>query len=349
MSDGTEDRVFEIEVTYQDSGFTLNFPMDQWWDRVEKEFASFDAIKKFYRTDVDELAKNMSENGREIDPDEPREGPAIVVSNPPKEWKEDFGRAAPIIRLAEEQMVQMGLFTLVESEVEAQNKLADAGQFKPLIIRQSAFFEAYLEFQSQLAFQDLKEEPLSNNEMSLIEGMGHTDRIRLAHLFDVIDEVEHGYLQSMASLRNKLAHSPWGELNSNEEANVKATAESVLGILESKIEEAYESVEVGEIESGSDGFDIGFGGLDTDTQLLQLSILDVIDSKGGQISLSKLETILLRDPERVRQRCLRMDHIGYLDLNKDQEVVSIRKKGRELLREENYDDTGESDAESDLK
>jgi len=337
MSEGEKGQTYEIEVTYQDSSFSLNLPMDQWRDRIEDDFSSFDSIKKFYRTDIEEMAEKMSKHGQEVESSEGEleEEPSIVVSNPPSEWVEDFGQAAPYIRLAEEALVRMALFSLVEEEVEEQKKLWEAGQFKPLIIRQSAFFEGYLELQSQLEFQNQKEDSLSSNEMDIIEGMGHTDRIRLAHLFGVISEEEHGYLQSMASRRNELAHNPWGEISSDREANIKATAENVLGILESEIEEAHEEIEEYEEQPANDDFN-GFNKLDIDTQLLQLSILDVIASQGGEVSLAKIQSILSHNSDKVQQRCLRMHHIGYIELIQETDMVTILDEGRELLEREGY-------------
>jgi len=333
MSDDERDQIYEVEVKYHDSGMSVTFDLGQWGSRIEDDFSSFEAIKSFYRTDVEELAQKFSEEGEEIGPDETRDGPGIVISNAPKEWKEDMGRAAPFLRLAEEQMVRMALYSITEEEVEAQRQLLDDGQFKPLIIRQSAFFEAYLELQSQLEFQELKEGTLSNKEMDVIEDMGHTDRIRLAHLFGVIDEGEHGYLQSMATLRNRIAHSPWGEFDSDEEQNIKVTAEKVLEILESEIEQANEALEENEIPYPDDDFEMGFSALDPETQFLQLSILDVVRSQGGEMALSDIERVLPENRERVNQRCLRMNEVGYVDLD-DSGTVTILQKGRELLADE---------------
>jgi len=336
MPEWEERQIYEIEVAYQDSGFNLNFPMEQWRDRIKKDFRSFDSIKKFYRTDIEAMAERMSEHAKEVEPSEAgelEEGPSILVSNPPEQWLEDFGRAAPYIRLAEEQLVKMALFSLVEEEIEEQKKLREAGQFKPLIIRQSAFFESYLELQSQLAFQNQKEGSLSSNEMDIIEGMGHTDRIRLAHLFGVITEEEHGYLQSMASRRNELAHNPWGEVSSDSEANIKATAENVLEILESEIEAASVEIEKYEEQPANDDFN-GFDKLDIDTQLLQLSILDVIVSQDEEVSLAKIQSILSHDSDKVQQRCLRMHHIGYIEFIQETGMVTILDEGRELLERE---------------
>jgi hypothetical protein len=332
MSEDNNNQIYEIEVTYRDSGIALKLDMDQWRDRIKEDFSSFEDIKEFYRRDLAEFAEALSEHGKEIPPNESPDGPAIAVSNAPKAWKEDFSQAAPFLDLIEERLVRMGLFLITEQEVEAQRGLLDAGQFKPLLIRQSAFFEGYLELHSQLALQDQKDEPLSNKEMNLIEGMGHTDRIRLAHLFGVIDEEEHGHLQSMASLRNKLAHSPWGDFSDDQENNIEATARRVFEILKGEIEHSDDWDE--EMDSQAIGdFDIGFSGLDTSTQLLQLGILDVLEAQGEETSLSELCTVLPQDNGQIRQRTLRMDHIGYVNLNKESERVTLLEKGRTLLRE----------------
>lgn len=334
MSDELGDRVYEIEVTYQDSGMSLNMAMEEWRPRIEEDFSSFEAIQEFYRRDLEEIAESLTEHGREVEPDEEREGPGIVITNAPKEWKEDFAEAAPFLQLIEEQMVRMALFSLVEEELEEERRLWESEQYKPLIIRQSAFFESYLVLQCQLAFQQQKGESLSNNEMNMIEGMGHTDRIRLANLLGEIDEEDHGHLQSMASLRNKLAHSPWNGFDSDEEANIKSTARNVLNILESGIGAAYEAIERDEFGPSDDDFDIGFSGLDSETQLLQLGILDVMDANGGITALDHVETVVPGNPEDIRQRCLRMDHIGYLSLDMESKTVEILQKGEELLEAE---------------
>jgi len=98
MTRNENERIYEIEVTYQDSGFSLGFDMDEWQDRIKDDLSSFDVIKDFYRQDVEEMAKQMSEHGEEIAEEETPDGPEIVISNPPKEWKEDLDRAAPYLR-----------------------------------------------------------------------------------------------------------------------------------------------------------------------------------------------------------------------------------------------------------
>jgi hypothetical protein len=334
MPEEDNDHLYEIEVEYRDSGFLLELEMDQWWDRVEEDFSSFEDIKEFYRRDPTEFAEALSEHGEEIPPNESPDGPGIVVSNAPKQWKEDFSRAAPFLNLIDEQLVRMALYLITEQEVKSQQELLSANQFKPLLIRQSAFFEGFLELHSQLAFQDQKDGPLSNKEMSLIEDMGHTDRIRLAHLFDVIDEEEHGHLQSMASLRNQLAHSPWDDFDADQENNIKATAKSVFEILNAKIEQADDCVEEDIDSQAIDDFGTGFSGLEPRIQLLQLGILDVIKSQDEESTLSELCTVLPQEDSQIRQRTLRMDHIGYVDLDKESERVTLREKGQRLLQDE---------------
>lgn len=334
MSGDEEDRVYEIEVTYHDSGFSLGFDMDEWRGRIEEDFSSFESIKEFYRTDYDDFERAIGEYAEEVPTDQSYDGPGIVITNAPKGWKEDSERAAPFIRAAEKQMVRMGLFSLIEDEVEAQNDLLDVGRHKPLIIRQSAFFEAYLELQSQLAFQHDRDRPLSTSEMNVIEGMGHTDRIRLAHLLGVITEEEHGHLQSMATRRNELAHNPWSGFDDDEEMNIKTTAIKVLEILEGEINRVYEQIEEDDLGPADDSFDIGFGGLEPGLQLLQLGILDALDSLGGKAPVAKVALILPYDPDDVQQRCLRMDHMEYLALDAEGETATMLEKGEELLEAE---------------
>ena len=170
--------------------------------------------------------------------------------------------------------------------------------------------------------------------MDIIEGMGHRDRIRLARLLDVISKEEHGHLQSMASLRNKLSHTPWEELDSDEERNIQTTAEKIFNILQEKVEDRMELKEEREIDASESNFSVGFDALDPEVQVLQLEILDVLESQKGTAPLSKLSAILPFGDEKVRQRCLRMNEVGYLDLNKENESVSIRSQGIELLEEE---------------
>jgi len=63
--------------------------MDEWQDRIKDDLSLFDTIKDSYRQDVEEIEKQMSERGEEIAEEETLDGPGIVISNPPKEWKGD--------------------------------------------------------------------------------------------------------------------------------------------------------------------------------------------------------------------------------------------------------------------
>lgn len=265
----------------------------------------------------------------EVNEENTPEGPAIVVSNIPVEWQEDPSTLANLLEVFHREMVRMGLGFLIEKEIEEEQKMVNEGLYKPLIIRQSAFYEDLLKLRCQLELQDQKGDSLSNKEFKIIDNMGHRSRLRLARLFGVVEEHEHGMLQQMASKRNKIAHTAWPEIDSEEMSRIESTAKNVLSILESEIDEAQE--EMGIEEGEVDEFDIGFTGLDANTQNLQLSILDLLKGRENPVSLEYIQQVLPEDPERVQQRSMRMDQIGYVDMEDSEGPISITEEGEDLL------------------
>lgn len=327
------DHPLEIDVQYTDSGFQLVMNFEQLRPKIEDDFGSFERIIEFYGTDPTELRRRFGDGLREVPDGEGSEERGLVINNPPKQWTENPSEAAPFIEQIHTTIVRFALGYLMEEEIEAQEELLNLSQFKPLIIRQSAFFESYLILQLLLEFQDQKGESLTTREIKLIRRLGHTDRVRLAHLFGVIDEDIHGILQQMASFRNDIAHNSWSEFDSQTESQIQSVAEKVHQFLKSEYQQGIDTDSQTDVTQ-DDNFDIGFSGLEPSLQLLQLSILDIIRKEGEETTLSRVQSILPHDDVEIRQRCLRMDHIGYISLN--EESVRIEEKGLNLLGKEKF-------------
>ena len=327
----TEEDVFEIEVEYTDSGLQLVPDMDKLREKVREDFGSFESLIDFYQREPGELSEQFSDEMEELDEGESPQGPGIVVTNIPVNWQEDPSELANILEILHNEMVRMGLGYLIENEIEDEQEMMEMGLYKSLIIRQSAFYEDLLKLRCQLALQEQKGEPLSNKEFKVIDNMGHKSRLRLALLLDVVDEHEHGMLQQMASKRNDIAHTAWPEIDEEETSDIKTTAEKVLSLLESEIKEARERVSIEEHET--EEFDIGFGGLDAETQNLQLSILDILANHENPVSLKYIEKVLPEDYGEIQQRCWRMNEIGYVNMADRDGPLSITEEGEMLLNE----------------
>lgn len=329
MTQNQEGGIYEIEIQYTDAGLTMNLDMNEWREKIREDFGTFQSIFDFYRKEAGELSDEFLEGIEMRDDEESREKPGIVITNVPQEWQEDPTELANLLEHLHNLMVRMGLGILIDNEIEEEEQLINGDFFKPLIIRQSAFFEDLLKLRCQLEFQEQKGGTLSLKEFDIIDNMGHKSRLRLARLFGVVDEQEHGILQQMASKRNKIAHTAWGEIDSQEQSQIKSTAQKVLSILKSEIEVAEEGVEINEPEFSE--FDIGFCGLDVETQNLQLSILDILGNKGNPVSLDYIQRVLPEDDSRIQQRCWRMNEIGYLEMSEQDGPLSITEEGRKLL------------------
>lgn len=332
MTDKGLSESYEINIRYTDAGMSIEFDIQEWREKLADNFGSFESIKKFYQTDPDELMDQYAEGLEEIGPDESPSEPGVVFNNPPKEWKEDRNKATPYLRLVHQLMVQMGLGILMEREIDDQQRLIEQESYKPLIIRQSAFYEDYLVYRSLLSLQELKNGTLSKKELQIVEQMGHRDRVRLAHLLGELDEQGHGLLQEMARWRNDIAHQAWSEFDSQEESQIESVGKRVYSRLKSQFEQAKTEEE--EIANSDDSFDIGFHGLDADTQNLQLTILDILRTRGGSTEVADIVRIHPGPEEKVRQRILRMDHIGYVSFDKESTIVEIEPNGRTLLEDE---------------
>lgn len=229
-------------------------------------------------------------------------------------------------------LVRLGISVLVEDEIEAERQLADEGHYRPLLVRQSAFYEELLTLWTMIAFQSYKEDTLTRRELEIIDQMGHTDRIRIAHLLGIIDEEEHGMLQSMATRRNDIAHNAWSGIEPEELTQIESISKGVLELLEDLIKEPEELESKAAINSAGDDFDMGFSALDTATQLLQLGILDVLSQKGGEAPLTKVQSILLQPDSEIENRVNLMEQIGYIDI--DNGSIRLLPDGEQLLREE---------------
>lgn len=330
MSEDSAPEIYEIDIEFTDSGLQMVLDMEEWLAKAENDFGTFEDIIEFYRKPPKEMVEDFEEGLEEVEPDEPRETPGIVINNPPKDWKEEPRELAQILDFVHQQLVGFGLRSLIEQELEEEQVLIDQEQFKPLVIRQSAFFEDLLTFRSLLAWQEQKESTLSTSELSIIENMGHSDRLRVAHLFDIIDEDEHGILQEMARWRNQISHTAWPEFDSQQEAQIQSVGERIHDMLEEEIQ--AEEDELDETHSIDEDFDIGFGGLDIETQNLQLSILDVIQSQGGPVEIDYIQEVLPQPDDQLAQRCLRLSEVGYVE--RQDRTLRLKEKGEDLLNEE---------------
>lgn len=331
MSGDSGKQRYIIDIEYTDAGFQMVFDMENWYEKIEEDFTTFEAIKDFYRKDTAEFRNELSEAAREVPPGEPIEEPTIVVKNAPKEWKEDSSEAAPYLDFTHRILVQLGLQVLIQDELDEEEALLEQGQFKPLIVRQSAFFEELLILRSLLELQSLKEETLSSKELNIIEQMGHQDRLRFAHLLGIIDEDEHGLLQEMAKWRNRIAHTAWPEFDAQDESQIQSTAERVNSLLNEELKTSQAKTEEAEPTPEIHDSFIGFPALSTDLQNVQLGILAILREQGGEAKLAKVQEILTEDDDLIAQRSLRMDDIGYLRMEGGK--LEKTPKGEELLDE----------------
>lgn len=50
MSEEASEEIYEIKCEYTDSGIQMVYDMEDWYEKIERDFASFDDLKDFYRT-----------------------------------------------------------------------------------------------------------------------------------------------------------------------------------------------------------------------------------------------------------------------------------------------------------
>lgn len=335
MPRDSDARIYEVRMNYHDAGFGLEFEASDWMEMVEEDFTSFEVIQRTLRTGEEEHKEHLREEGGEItpdeDPDEDIEGPRIHIKNPPQSWVDDPAEAVEIHDMLNMLLVRMGLGVLMERELEAQEDLLSDGQYKAALVRQSAFFEEYLTLASQIALQEQKDGVLSSNEFSIIERMGHRDRIRLAHLLGEIDEEDHALLQEMAKRRNEVAHTAWADFGSDEESQIRSIARRIRDLLERRIEDAEEGFDDDDEIQPTEDF-IGFEALNPDLQLLQIAILTALNARGGTATVDQLREIVPGDPNEVEDRCNHMEAVGYLKA--DGESFSLTDYEFEFYEEE---------------
>jgi uncharacterized protein YutE (UPF0331/DUF86 family) len=327
MSDSPDEdaETYEIEIEYLDAGFSMNIPLQQWVPKIERDFATFEELKEFYRKDREELRNQLAEGFGEIDPDVPDTEPTFVIKNTPKQWQEDSEVAAQFLEIILDTLFRLGLSIIIEDEIEAQEDLIEQNLYKPAIVRQSAFYEDYIIYQFIFTLQDVKGESLSSKELDIIEQLGHQDRLRFARLFRILDEYEHAQLQRMAKLRNRVAHNSWSEFDDDDEADLRDTVEKIHEML-SEAREPPEQV----VDEEDDW--LGFKNVDINTQNLQLDILDALRQYGGEATINRLVETVYHAQEPVIQRIYRMKHMGYVSIDGDQ--VKIESRGVELLQDE---------------
>lgn len=337
MVEDSDTRIYEFEVNHRDAGYELGIPWRNWMELVREDFTSFEVIRGTFKTDRETFEERLREEFVEIkddeDPEPVAEGPRFRIDNPPKQWTEDPANAADFLVPLNTLLARMGLYVLIEEELENLDELINETQYKATVVRQSAFIEDFLKFHTQLSLQSQKGATLSSKEMNLIEQMGNKDRIRFAHLLGAIDEDEHSLLQDMASWRNRIAHTSWTDFDSQDESQIESIAKQVRGFLKDQIEQAEDFFEDVDDPESTEEF-IGFDALDIDLQLLQLSILDVIFEKGGSTTLSEIQDILPEDNDEIESRCIQMVGVGYLE--KSGNEFRITEFGREFYEEESF-------------
>lgn len=334
MTQNPDARIYEIEINYRDAGLELKFQASDWRDMVEEIYTSFEVIQRTFRTDEEEHKEHLREKFEEIQPGENSDGevngPAFQIKNPPQEWVDDPAEIAEIHDMLNMLLARMGLFALMKKEKEAQQNLLENDQYKAALVRQSAFFEEYLTFSSQIALQKQKDDVLSSKEISIIKNMGHKNRIRLAHLLGEIDEEDHALLQEMAKRRNDVAHTAWSDFSSQEESQIRSIAQRIRELLERYIEEAEENIGEGNdiqpVEAS-----IGFEALPPDLQLLQIAIVTALNTRGGTATVDQLREIVPGDPDEVEDRCGHMEAVGYLEM--DEGMVILTDDGREFYED----------------
>lgn len=211
---------------YEENGTVYLGINDEWWNQSKDEYISFNSFKYYFR----QRAKEDQLVNFDV-----KEGMEGLIENAPDAWlsdeeSDDFTNKV-IFGFICRFVSDKALKSLAQREYNSVEKLIEERYFKTTIIRESAFFEEFLVLMCMREFRDTKFETLSKKDLNLIEHMGHSDRIRLARLLRVLNEKQHGYLQEMASRRNEIAHTPWGEFSKEEEADIQRVAVKTHEIL----------------------------------------------------------------------------------------------------------------------
>lgn len=336
MSDfeDTETRQYTIEIEYTDEGFNIPFHFDDWMEMVREDFTSFEAVQEFWRTSPEEMEEFIEENFEKIDGDEEgeidRDGPILHFQNPPQYWIDDPAQAMPIFRAMNLMMARMGLWVLIENEHEEEEQLLEESRFKEVLIRQSAFFEDYLTLQCQLEFQNLKEDTLTNNELKLIEKIGHKPRIRLSRLLGIIDKKEHDLLLNLADRRNYIAHNSWTDFDDEEEALFQQVAFRVHEMEEEWMDEAEKAAE--EEAKEAEYWNKQSPAQKVRSDLLTIAVLSPLAQKKEPISVTRLSTVSLVVERVLKERCEELHEEGLITRVGEQ-TYRIAPSGEERLEE----------------
>ena len=323
-----------VEVEYTEDGFRIPFPMDDWMEMVREDFASFDAIQGIWGRSPDQIEDFLEENVKEVDEDDYEDiepdCPTITFENPPQQWIDDPSSAMPIIRALDMMRARMGLWVISEEEYEAEEELLEENRFKETIVRQSAFMEDYLTLQCQLEFQGLKEDTLTNNELQLIEKMGHTPRVRLARLLGIVDKKEHDLLLNLAGKRNQIAHNSWTDFSEDDETIFEQIATRVHEMEKKWLDEAEETAEQ-ESESVED-WKRKSKDQPIESDLQTIAVLNALQALDAPVSLSEIATVTTYSKEKLLEICEELIEDGMVSQEEDQ-MFQITRTGKERLED----------------
>jgi len=122
----------------------------------------------------------------------------------------------------------------IKHETEEQRALLERGNIYTALLRQSAFFEHYLDLRIQSSFIVARNRALKENERDI--RLGHEKRVRVAYLLGLVTEEQRDRLLKMVRLRNKVAHSPWDRLE-DERGHMEHAVNDILDLMQSMLKE----------------------------------------------------------------------------------------------------------------
>lgn len=190
---------------------------------LEYGYKNFEGLRNLFLMEDSEAENLLDSNELDL---------RIQLEKVPQEWEENQKVQLKLMKAVRDFGARYGLIQLIKDELDTEQEYLEEGNYKPLIVRQSGFLEDLLKFQCQLWFQGNLDRVLSNSEMRMLKFFGVKDLFRMANFLGIIDEDGFQKLSDLASHRNKLAHSSWGDFGEGAENQFENTAVGINEYLE---------------------------------------------------------------------------------------------------------------------